>query len=119
MPASPAPTEVPAPSRSRSITSREVWAAIAWALGYEAIVWGFGVALRPVLLGLGANAVVATGLTWLWYALVLPASLIALLLTPSPDGWRSLLGLLGLDVAAATGVALFLIHRRAGGRGLI
>jgi hypothetical protein len=111
MPASVAPSAARASARRR-ITEREFWTALAWAISYEAFVWGLGVALRPVLIALGAPVVIGIGLTWLWYALALPASLLAPLLGPS-DAWQPLVGLVGLDIMAATGFALLLVHRRA------
>jgi hypothetical protein len=112
MPVPVAPPSTPASVRYSSITAAEVRTALTWALGYEAAVLAVGGGLRWLLISLRAGLLL-TVFDWLLNALLLPASLVALVATSALDGWRSLVGLLGLNIAAAFGVALFLVHRRA------
>jgi hypothetical protein len=97
------------------VTVRELRVALYWGLGYEVVVWGAGVALNPYLQSHGGN-VLSIALFYLLDVLLLPASAIGTLYAGSLEGWRALVGVIGLNLMAATLVALYLVHRRARGR---
>ncbi len=97
---------------SRRITGRELAAALAWAIGYEAAVLALSIAFTPAF-GVHPGKVTGILVYWLLNVLSLPASLIVLLAGRPLEGWQSAVGLLGLNISAAAGVALYVIRRRA------
>ena len=111
MQASLAPRPASTPRRSRGITSAEMRAALTWAFGYEAVVLGAGIGIRLLLMSLRAGVLLGV-FDRLLTVLLLPASLISLMFASALDGWRSLVGLLGLNIVTAAGVALWFVHRR-------
>jgi hypothetical protein len=111
-PESPGPSLEPIRGAPHSVTARELRNALYWGVGYELVVLGASIVLNLYVRSHGGGAL-SFALFYLFYVLSLPASALGTLYAGSLEGWRVLVGVLGLNLVTATLVALYWVHRRA------